>query len=580
MSFDVDRLYTLLPAIYRLRDEEQGKPLRALLAVIAEQIAVLEDDLAQLYDNYFIETCADWVAPYIGDLLGTRNLFVFPGADFNSRAQVANTLAYRRRKGTAAILEQLARDVTGWPACVVEYFQRLATTQYLNHLRPDHLTIASVRTEETYRDTPFDPLPRTVDVRNIASGRGQYNLPNIGIFLWRLRSYPVTDVVASKVDDRRYRFDPFGRDLPLFSRPEPEEEITHLAEPVNVPMPLSRRVLERNLSAYYGKDKSLLLTTGLPPVTQGADRIQVCDLSDLKDKDGKVINWANLPQNKIAIDPVLGRIAFPANQPPPSQVRVSYHYGFSADLGCNNYGTIETKDLSISQNRSALFLNGGSLIIKGGLPPDNRLELHHCTLRPSVGKPAISIEIPNVTVVIDHCIVLGAIHSIDSSYCHITDSIVDAGVETAYAGPAGINPGAPLTVKNSTLIGSVNTALLELATNTIFLSPPTAQRLQQGCARFSYLPPGSQVPRQYHCQPQSQADAARLRPVFTSLRFGDPDYCQLSPHCAIEIRQGADDQAEMGAFHHLYQPQREANLRESLQEFLRFGLEAGIFYAS
>jgi len=36
----------------------------------------------------------------------------------------------------------------------------------------------------------------------------------------------------------------------------------------------------------------------------------------------------------------------------------------------------------------------------------------------------------------------------------------------------------------------------------------------------------------------------------------------------------------MGAFHDLFQPQRTANLRGSLQEYLRFGLQAGIFFAS
>ncbi len=35
------------------------------------------------------------------------------------------------------MIETLARDVTGWPARVVEYFELLATTQYLNHLRPE-----------------------------------------------------------------------------------------------------------------------------------------------------------------------------------------------------------------------------------------------------------------------------------------------------------------------------------------------------------------------------------------------------------------------------------------------------------
>ena len=56
-------------------------------------------------------------------------------------------------------------------------------------------------------------------------------------------------------------------------------------------------------------------------------------------------------------------------------------------------------------------------------------------------------------------------------------------------------------------------------------------------------------------------------------------YGQLA-HCAVEIRTGAEDEAEIGAFHTLYQPQRETNLRVRLEEYLRFGLEAGIFYVT
>jgi len=132
--------------------------------------------------------------------------------------------------------------------------------------------------------------------------------------------------------------------------------------------------------------------------------------------------------------------------------------------------------------------------------------------------------------------------------------------------------------------------LMELASNTIFLAdlaegdtwtaPVRCERLQEGCVRYSYLPPASRVPRRHRCRPEDEAEAARVRPQFSSLRYGDSDYCQLSPFCAAEIRQGADDEAEMGAFHDLYQPQREANLRVRLEEYLRFGLEAGVFCAS
>src|ERR1044072_9460640 len=130
MSFDKERLYKLLPSLYRIRDQETanalfpGKerpgPLKELLALIAEQIAALEENFEQLYDDQSIDSCAEWVVPYIGDLVGARGLIVFPNAPFTQRAQVANTIQYRRRKGTAAVLEQLGHDVTAWDSNVVE----------------------------------------------------------------------------------------------------------------------------------------------------------------------------------------------------------------------------------------------------------------------------------------------------------------------------------------------------------------------------------------------------------------------------------------------------------------------------
>ncbi len=105
--------------------------------------------------------------------------------------------------------------------------------------------------------------------------------------------------------------------------------------------------------------------------------------------------------------------------------------------------------------------------------------------------------------------------------------------------------------------------------------------------RFCYFPKDSKVPRQYHCQPgmaiqkAEQKDiAAWLKPGFTDLHYGHPGYAQLYLQCPVEVRTGAEDEAEMGVFHHLQQPQREANLSASLEEYLRVGLEAGIFYVT
>ena len=72
----------------------------------------------------------------------------------------------------------------------------------------------------------------------------------------------------------------------------------------------------------------------------------------------------------------------------------------------------------------------------------------------------------------------------------------------------------------------------------------------------------------------------QTRPHFTSLRYGDPGYCQLRQSTSDNIRRGAHDESEMGVLHDLYQPQRETNLHVRLEEYLRFGLEAGLIYGS
>ena len=71
-----------------------------------------------------------------------------------------------------------------------------------------------------------------------------------------------------------------------------------------------------------------------------------------------------------------------------------------------------------------------------------------------------------------------------------------------------------------------------------------------------------------------------MQPQFNSVRYGNSTYCQLAHSCANEIKRGASDESEMGAFHDLFQPQREANLRARLDEFMPAGMEAAIIFAS
>ncbi len=706
MSHTAQRLYELLPTIHRIRDAEQGEPLKALLTAIAEQVDWLEENLDQLYDDQFIETCADWVVPYIGDLIGYRGLHGVTPAIASPRAEVANTIAYRRRKGTAAMLEQMARDVTGWPARVVEYFELLATTQYMNHLRPENHAAPDLRRWESLErlGMAFATASHNVEVRRIPTGAGRYNIPNIGIFLWRLQAYRLSGSPAVPVDARRFLFSPLGNNIPLFSRPVTEDRITHLAEPLNVPEPISRRVLDAHLADHYRAGWSLLVEADGAPVAI-AD-VQICNLSD---HGG---GWAHQPVGKLSIDPVLGRLAFPESQDPPQDVRVTFHYGFSADIGGGSYerggdlaeleagqaliqvpdehatiqaaldalpgaggvveitdsgryeealrivvatdATIElraaneqrptivlTEDLLINgATDSTVTLNGllvtaapasASAIVR--VPAaDNELRhliLRHCTLvsgqlldidgtplRPDAA--SLVADLADLAVKIDRCMI-GGLRAAAGSTLSADDSIIDATepYHAAYSAPDGESAGGELTLRNCTVIGKLHAEAMALVSNCILfaaLAPPgdtwtapvRALRKQDGCIRFSWLPLGAIVPRRYRCQPdfaiaaeiegiekvtqstlgpaQRAAVCARIEawlvPGFVARRYGLPAYLQLRDSTPSQIRTGADDESEMGAFHDLYQPQRETNLRVRLEEYLRFGLEAGIIHST
>jgi hypothetical protein len=395
-----DRLYNLLPAVYRVRDAALGEPLRALMSLIQETHNAVEADIAGLYENWFIETCAEWVVPYIGDLLGVRPLYAASPNTFSARAYVANTLDFRRRKGTAAMLEKLALDVTGWPAHAVEYFQLLATTQYLNHLRPGNSSTANLRDVDGLEllGGAFEQAAHTVDVRRITAGVGKYNIQNVGIFLWRLEDYPIGPIstdpeqaplfqsdahAVAEPADGRYTFDPLGVTAPLFNQPQPQANNAGLVTEVNVPGPLRRRPLYEELEAlrqakvdgvpaptpvYFGANPVLQVRLSGAATVVPFEQIMICDLGDISVTDWRrpLASKSYVPTGgktshsmpiALAVDPVRGRIAFPAGAVLPSSIEVAYTYGFSGDVGAGPYD--RTVWLSDSTTGPAPFLNPG-----------------------------------------------------------------------------------------------------------------------------------------------------------------------------------------------------------------------------
>jgi hypothetical protein len=60
-----DWIYNLLPRIYRIDDLQEGEPPSSP-EVIEDESRDLVSDMDGLYNDWYIETCSEWVIPYIG----------------------------------------------------------------------------------------------------------------------------------------------------------------------------------------------------------------------------------------------------------------------------------------------------------------------------------------------------------------------------------------------------------------------------------------------------------------------------------------------------------------------------------
>lgn len=675
MSFTVERLYSLLPAVHRIRDEDPANPsqgaLRQLLTILADQFAVLEEELEQLYENQFVETASPWALPYLGELVGLRSVAKAGLTDgLAPRAEIANTIAYRRRKGTVSVLEQLARDATGQPAAAVEYFQRIITTQHLNHLRMARPATVSLRDPLAleFTGTPFEVSARTVEVRRIATAGGRWNIPNIGIHLWRLHAAARTRsplVPAGIAGGRHFFIHPLMMDVPLCASPLTESSIEHLAQPVNVPVALTRRLLAgaevqdhpgqfHPAAQWYGR--SVMLHRELTPGGKDYQEISVGDVvvSDLSGPNLRPGFWmhddATVAAEKILLDPVLGRVVFPAA--PAGAVFATSHTLQPFDIGGGEYGRASsfdrTKDeptisgvsqqngpletitagipagmesfrIEIGDNGryqedpvfdasgrqveiragdgffpqlvlassfelggaggsvtlNGLMIRGANLDLRAGLAAAT---LRHCTL---LGDIRVMASADGATLTLEDSIVSGRIRMPENVRLILKNCIIDAGAQNTVA-IARTNAGDPagtLRMENCTVIGRVHVRVMEMVSNSILLANRvTAESRQQGCVRFSWLPEGAIVPRPHQCLPRDEDGKRGVRPHFIALQYGQTGYGLLSLLTPDAIRSGADDESEMGAGHDTAESRREAHLRIRLEEYLRFGLEAGIFH--
>lgn len=361
-----DKLWNLLPAVYRAQDTATFGaigPLRELANRIGATAATLRRSIDRLWEDQSIESCDDWVIPYIAQLLDTRLVY---GLDARGqRLDVANTIDYRRRKGTLGLLEQLANDITGWDAKVVEFFRRLARTRHL--LDPaigpaagPGTDIGLLQQAEGLKGTlsgtgiggfadlrnaraarlshgAFDEFFHTADLRAGLGGTGWYTIPHLGVFLWRLNVYNVQNVTPVPLRNCPgwYCLDPTGRDIPLFAPKRSKAQFgAAWVSPAEGQMsgPVTQALMDDDLA--LGADGLGLYYQGALAAAVPGYQSALTIFEELNASPPLLEPLTITPPQQL-LRPEYGRFFAPA--PAANSLQTQYVYAFPSDIGAGPY---------------------------------------------------------------------------------------------------------------------------------------------------------------------------------------------------------------------------------------------------
>ncbi len=366
-------LYSLLPAHYRLTDAERGETLRGLMGVLDEIRQKLHADIGKLHDNWFIETCEEWAIPYIADLLGVEMHHSIASAGiFNQRPFVGRTIHYRRRKGTVTVLENIARDVSGWPVKAVEFFQHLTWSQHLNHLRMElalnpypagslRLNPSAIHRVGTanIRDIDgceriggaFNTVSHSFDMRPLGQLSGHFGIDHIGLFTWRINAQPLRAMTPRRSQSYAdgFMFDPAGARRKLYTNPRSQLDPDAPRDEHSVPAPVRPAAFWSAPEAYYGSGPDAACAIYESGTRVDQSRILCKNLSA----------WSPPPSGMIAIDPVRGRFAYAPGES-AEFLTVDYTWGFGLSIGGGPYDRRESVVSVLSTDYAVTIAADGS----------------------------------------------------------------------------------------------------------------------------------------------------------------------------------------------------------------------------
>jgi hypothetical protein len=383
-----NRLWQMLPAVYRTLDVGPTPgapgPLQELVNRIGAQAAVVRRSVDRLGENQSIETCDDWVIPYIGDLVATRIVSCLDAAA--QRIDVAKTIYYRRRAGTVGVLEELAADIASRDARVVEFFRRMGRTRHqfdppLSYqienpvTGPIGFTGNALEIVEgligAYSGTPaggfadlrnpyaasntgsaFDEYAYTADLRAGGQTLGHFNIRNLGVFIWWLKAFPISAAtpVSNGANPPCFTFDPTGREIPLFAPSQRVAEAgswgEHWISPDEWELPVAIR--ETLWATVPGK----LYSTAFAPSAFSVGMLAAG-------------SGAALPSAQLIIHPSRGRFSFLSGAP-VGTLATCYNFGLASEIGAGRYNTAILSGLPVPEVTATI--EGGN-----GIDIDNAL---------------------------------------------------------------------------------------------------------------------------------------------------------------------------------------------------------------
>jgi hypothetical protein len=146
---------------------------------------------------------------------------------------------------------------------------------------------------------------------------------------------------------------------------------------------------------------------------------------------------------------------------------------------------------------------------------------------------------------------------------HVSDSIMQSLDDTL---PALATERGRVRMERVTVFGHIEVHRLN-ASEALITGTSRVTDTQNGCFRFSAAPSGSRLPRAYESHRLDDSNH-----IFTSRRFGQPGYGQLSESAPAFLQRGAESGSEIGAFSALNQPIKADSLAKKVEEYMPLGL--------